>query len=262
MATELKLRRDVEADIDAMTPAEGEPIYDITNKRLRVGDASTSGGILLGSAKDLQDQPFSYGTVTGTDTLTITFSPAPADHTAGLLFWIKIANNNTGAVTFNPNTIGAKTVKKNAGADDLVADDFVAGGVYPIQYDGINYQVLGSISTGLSAPDFTSSEQTVTDNTQLDVAHGLGAIPTLVHVILRCKTATSGFNVGDEVVAYIVGGVADDRGQLIFVDSTNVSIVSGSGGVLVVTPSSKAVQSLNNLTGGVGYWRWIVRAWT
>ncbi len=47
MAVELKLRRDVEADIDAMTPAEGEPIYDITNKRLRVGDGSTAGGTPL-----------------------------------------------------------------------------------------------------------------------------------------------------------------------------------------------------------------------
>ena len=47
MAVELKLRRDVEADIDAMTPAEGEAIYDITNKRLRVGDGSTAGGTPL-----------------------------------------------------------------------------------------------------------------------------------------------------------------------------------------------------------------------
>ncbi len=47
MAVELKLRRDVEADIDAMTPAEGEPIYDITNKRLRVGDGSIAGGTPL-----------------------------------------------------------------------------------------------------------------------------------------------------------------------------------------------------------------------
>ncbi len=47
MATELKLRRDIEGDIDAMTPAEGEPIYDITNKRLRVGDGAVAGGVSL-----------------------------------------------------------------------------------------------------------------------------------------------------------------------------------------------------------------------
>ena len=47
MAVELKLRRDIDTDIDAMTPAEGEPIYDTTNKRLRVGDGSTAGGTPL-----------------------------------------------------------------------------------------------------------------------------------------------------------------------------------------------------------------------
>ncbi len=53
MAVELKLRRDVEADIDAMTPAEGEPIYDITNKRLRMGDGSTPGGNALASLSNV-----------------------------------------------------------------------------------------------------------------------------------------------------------------------------------------------------------------
>ncbi len=47
MATELKLRRDVTGDIDAMTPAEGEPIYDTTTKRLRLGDGSTVGGTAM-----------------------------------------------------------------------------------------------------------------------------------------------------------------------------------------------------------------------
>ena len=47
MAVELKLRRDIDTDIDAMTPAEGEPIYDTTNKRLRVGDGSIAGGTPL-----------------------------------------------------------------------------------------------------------------------------------------------------------------------------------------------------------------------
>ena len=55
---ELKLRRDVEADIDAMTPAEGEPIYDITNKRLRIGDGAVAGGLHLSAAADLQKQTF------------------------------------------------------------------------------------------------------------------------------------------------------------------------------------------------------------
>ena len=142
MATELKLRRDVEGDIDAMTPAEGEPIYDITNKRLRVGDGSTSGGLHLGAAADIQKQTFNYAAATGTDTLTLTLDPAIASYTTGLRASFKAAANNTGTATININGLGAKTIKKNGGVD-LGADDIVAGGIYEISYDGVNMQLFG-----------------------------------------------------------------------------------------------------------------------
>ncbi len=160
MATEVKLRRDVEGDIDAMTPAEGEPIYDITNKRLRVGDGSTAGGLHLGAAADIQKQTFTYALVTGTDTLTASLSPGVASYVTGLQALIEIVNNNTGAVTINFDSLGAKTIKKNGGADDLVADDFIAGGIYAIAYDGVNFQFLGSASPGgelTSVQVFTAS---------------------------------------------------------------------------------------------------------
>lgn len=44
MSTQVKLRRGTAAQIAAFTPAEAEPIYDQTNKTLRVGDGSTLGG--------------------------------------------------------------------------------------------------------------------------------------------------------------------------------------------------------------------------
>ena len=158
--TELKIRRDVAADIDAMTPAEGEIHYDITNKRLRVGDGSTSGGHPIVSAADHQKQTFTYVLVTGTDTLVATLAPPLASYTTGFKALIDIANNNTGAVTINFNALGAKTIKKNGGADDLVADDLVAGGLYSVAYDGVNFQVfLGSGANGrlLSVQVFEST---------------------------------------------------------------------------------------------------------
>jgi hypothetical protein len=45
--TQLQLRRDTAANIAAITPAQGEPIYDVTNATLRVGDGATPGGLLL-----------------------------------------------------------------------------------------------------------------------------------------------------------------------------------------------------------------------
>ncbi len=146
MSTELKLRRDVEADIDAMTPAEGEPIYDITNKRLRVGDGSTAGGLHLAAAADIQKQTYNFAAATGTDTLTLTLDPALASYITGLRASFKAAANNTGTVTININGLGAKTIKKNRGADDLAADDLITSGIYEIVYDGTNFQLLTNSS--------------------------------------------------------------------------------------------------------------------
>ncbi len=173
---ELKLRRDVEGDIDAMTPAEGEPIYDITNKRLRVGDGSTSGGLHLSAAADLQRQTFTYALVTGTDTLTASLTPAiagegsPLNYPTAFKALIQIANNNTGAVTINFDSVGAKTIKKHGGADDLAADDLVAGGFYEIAYDGTNMQLLplplAVASSGLPVADTTSIVEDPVDTTK------------------------------------------------------------------------------------------------
>lgn len=68
MSTELKLRRDVEGDIFAGTPAEGEPIFDITNKRLVLGDASTVGGIPQARMADFRGYIDGLIVSTGTDT--------------------------------------------------------------------------------------------------------------------------------------------------------------------------------------------------
>ncbi|HUB94279.1 MAG TPA: hypothetical protein VL993_00090, partial [Stellaceae bacterium] len=42
--TQLQLRRDTTANIDGITPAQGEPIYDVTRKALVLGDGATIGG--------------------------------------------------------------------------------------------------------------------------------------------------------------------------------------------------------------------------
>ena len=254
--TELKIRRDVTGDITAMTPAEGELIYDITEKHVRAGDGSTAGGNIQGSAKDIQQQKFTYALVTGTDTLAATLAPALGSYTTGFKALVEIANNNTGAVTINFNALGAKTIKKNAGADDLAADDLVAGGLYPISYDGVNMQLLGA-AVGLPAPDFESSEQTVTLDTLLNVAHSLGAKPTLVQVVLRCTTIDLNYATGDEISVASFGAIraTTDEGVCIFVDTTNVSIVQGAQIALL------SKTSFNGNISVVTSWRWVVRAW-
>jgi Major tropism determinant N-terminal domain len=57
--TQLQLRRDTAANIAGITPAQGEPIYDVTNGTLRVGDGATAGGSMLAG-------PYAFGTWTPT----------------------------------------------------------------------------------------------------------------------------------------------------------------------------------------------------
>jgi hypothetical protein len=111
---------------------------------------------------------------------------------------------------------------------------------------------------GLPSPDFTSSEQTVTTDTKLDVAHSLGAIPALVQVVLRCKTTDLGYAVGDEVIYHgnVDLSLSVDRGAIIMSDSTNVTIIQGLGIALL----GKSTFNVAGIT--VGNWKWVVRAWS
>jgi hypothetical protein len=43
--TQRQLRRDTTANIAAITPAQGEPIYDVTRQALVLGDGATAGGL-------------------------------------------------------------------------------------------------------------------------------------------------------------------------------------------------------------------------
>lgn len=111
-------------------------------------------------------------------------------------------------------------------------------------------------TTGFPAPDFTSSEQTVTASTLLNVAHSLSVVPRLVQVGLRCKTTDATYSVGDEVIYTSLGsGNGADTGHAVGMDSTNVFIVQAS--VIHIVRKTTFLDS--SIT--VGNWKWEVRAW-
>lgn len=108
--------------------------------------------------------------------------------------------------------------------------------------------------SGLAAPDFTSSEQTVTASTLLNVAHSLGAVPTHWSVVLRCKTTQIGYSVGDEVVTHHT--VAADQGMSFSVDATNMTVVQGSAIAI-----KDQVTPFNTVAITAASWKWVMRAW-
>jgi hypothetical protein len=85
--------------------------------------------------------------VSGYDTITAAAPVAPAAYASGQKFHFIAASANTGAVTLNISSLGAKAVKKN-GTTALVAGDIPAGAAVEAVYDGTNFQLVSGLKAG------------------------------------------------------------------------------------------------------------------
>lgn len=81
-------------------------------------------------------------TASGTNTYTATMNPAITEYTSGRRYFVRFTNGNTGAATLNLNSLGAKSIKKNA-ATDLGSGDIQPNQALCLVYDGTNFQVIG-----------------------------------------------------------------------------------------------------------------------
>lgn len=99
-------------------------------------------------AKVSQVQDGGYVTlssVSGADTITATCAPAITAYAAGQFFTFVSAGANTGAVTLNINSLGAKAVTKE-GTTALAAGEIASGAVICVEYDGTRFQIVGGRS--------------------------------------------------------------------------------------------------------------------
>ena len=85
--------------------------------------------------------------VAGTNTITATLTGVASYGSGGLTVRLVAAGANTGAVTFDLNGLGAKSVTKS-GTTALVLGDIVAGAAYTLIYDGTRFQISGGTSSG------------------------------------------------------------------------------------------------------------------
>lgn len=146
-----------------------------------------------------------------------------------------------------------KTIGTSIGnAIELVTGSATSAASLP----AVSADKLLNLPTGLSAPDFTSTEQTVTANTLLSVAHSLGAKPTLFTAVLICKTTQHGYSVDDEAFHMNSTDQGSDGGVTVAADSANIVLTQGNQ-IYVNGQSSFNAEIIT-----VGNWRWIVRAWT
>ena len=119
------------------TPSANIPLggYKITN--LAAGTNATDAV----NYSQLQSSAAKYLSVSGTDTITASLTPALTVYTAGDTFSFTVANTNTTSVTINIDSLGAKAITRD-GSTALAAGDLVAGEIVMIVYDGTRFQVI------------------------------------------------------------------------------------------------------------------------
>jgi hypothetical protein len=88
------------------------------------------------------DKQISYGVDTGSaNAPVVALTPPLESYVAGIPVFFKAAAGNTGPVTLNVNSLGAKGIKKR-GNVELNAGDIRAGQICVVIYDGVNFQLL------------------------------------------------------------------------------------------------------------------------
>lgn len=105
------------------------------------------------------------GSVSGTNTVTGSLSPAITTYAAGLTVRLVVANSCTGAVTLNLNSIGATAVKRLDGATALVSGDWKAGQTVTLTHDGTYWQMVSPSGNSISSPwtDILNTQTVSTD---------------------------------------------------------------------------------------------------
>jgi len=93
--------------------------------------------------KDIIQMAGDYATSAGSaNAQTLAIDSSISAYSEGQKFRFKAGYTNTAACTLNVNSIGAKTIKKTGGSEDLLYGEILAGGIYEIEYDGTNFNIL------------------------------------------------------------------------------------------------------------------------
>ncbi|HMI02910.1 MAG TPA: pyocin knob domain-containing protein [Pedobacter sp.] len=141
-----------------------------TSAELNAGtdDAKFATALALQGSKYLDQSGAKQAAVTtGTNNYTASITPAITAYAEGQVFYIKITTANTGASALNLNGLGYKILVKD-GNLALVSGDLLAGKVYPVYYDGTNFQVLNAVAS--------ASNLTLSGNGSIGGGLGIGSV--------------------------------------------------------------------------------------
>jgi hypothetical protein len=162
-----------------------------TYAHTNVGNATVR--TMYAAAGQVQDGTFQFLTsVSGTNTITGIAALSMSALAAGQTFRFVAAATNTGAVTLNINSIGAKAITKN-GTTALTANDILINAVIEVIYDGTQFQILNpavSIPAGV-------------------ITMWSGTIATIPSGWLLCNGSSGTPDLRNQ---FIIGAYSDDSG--------------------------------------------------
>lgn len=184
------------------TPTANIPMGNNKITGLAVGTAATDAANL----SQVQSTTAKLiNSISGTDTITGTMSPTLGAYATGQMFYFIAAGDNTGAVTLNIDSLGAKAVTRD-GSVALAASDLKSGEVVVVVYDGTRFQVVSQLN---SAGDARFA------NVSIASALNVGGVATF----------TGGTANG---VTYLNGSKALTSGSALVFDGTNLGIGTSS----------------------------------
>ena len=161
--------------------------------------------------------------VSGTDTITGSLTPALTAYAAGQMFYFVAAGDNTGAVTLNINSLGAKNVTKN-GSTALAAAEIKSGQTVAVIYDGTRFQMVNPVVLGLTG---------ITSSTVTALGSGAGD-----SVTSATGTTAIGKNAGTAITTGISNTFVGEEAGLVCTD-----------GILNTAIGLAALSSLTSASG-------------
>ena len=176
--------------------------------------------------------------VSGTDTITAVGAPVVAAYAAGQMFYFVATGDNTGAVTLNIDSLGAKAVTRD-GSVALAAGDIKSGEVVVVVYDGTRFQVVSQLN---SAGNATFANVSITS------ALNVGGVATFTaNPVLSGGTANG--------VLYLNGSKVATSGSALTFNGTDFKIIGGNAGQLLLDNGNQQYTQLlfqRNSTANTG----------
>ena len=197
------------------------------------------------------------GSVSGTDTITGSLTPSLAAYAAGQMFYFVAAGDNTGAVTLNVNSLGAKSITK-VGTTALVAGDIKSGQTVAVIYDGTRFQMVNPADASVVSGPSSATDNAVArfdgttgkliqNSTGVTITDG-NVLTTTANASINGLTVGKGASSGsyNTVIGDTAGNALTTAGEATFLGrSAGAAVTTGSGNTLIGAFAGDAISTGN-----------------